>query len=94
MTSSWQVSSEQVHLFLAPHLGDPGLIPGTPRWVDLDDGDPEKWRAILWPVVYWAVDQDARQTALAEASRAISMAVDWPRIVRSRGAAYIPREVA
>jgi hypothetical protein len=93
-TGSREVAWSPVYDLVAPLLGEPGLVPGAPAWCDLDDRDPAKWQALLWAAVWWAVSQDARQTALAEASRAISAAADWPAIARPRSAAYIPREVA
>jgi hypothetical protein len=62
---------------LAPILGTPGLIPGTPAWVALPDDNPDKWRAVLWACLWWVVAEDAHQDAKAEASRAISAAADW-----------------
>lgn len=91
--ASRQVAWAEVHALVKPLLGEPGLVPGSPQWVALDDTDPRKWSALLWAAVYWAVSEDAHQTALAEASRAISTAADWPRIGRARGRAYIPRAV-
>ncbi len=48
--------------------------------------------------MWWALAEDGRQTAMAEASRAISAAADWPAearwIQRRRSSVYIPREVA
>lgn len=98
MIESRAVAWEPVHRLVAPLLGSPGLAPGVPAWVDLDDHDPEKWRAVLWSSVWWAVAEDARQDAMAEASRAISAAADWSAVARGmqrrRSGVYIPREVA
>ena len=80
MTQSRTVAWQPVHALLEPLLGDPGLVPGTPSWCDMADSDPRKWQAVLWSAVWWAVAEDARQTDLAEASRDISTAADWPRI--------------
>jgi hypothetical protein len=96
--ASRQVAWEPVHRLLAPLLGTPVPAPGTPAWVDLDDNDPDKWSAIFWSSMWWALAEDGRQTAMAEASRAISAAADWPAearwIQRRRSSVYIPREVA
>lgn len=94
MTGSRQVACLPVYELLSPLLGRPGLVPGTPEWCDLDDTEPAKWQAVLWAALWWSVEQDARQTSLAEASREISSAADWPAIGRPRGVAYIPRAVA
>lgn len=96
-TASRAVAWEPVHRLVEPFLGEPGLAPGTPPWSDLGDDDPRKWSAILWASVWWAVAEDARQADMAEASRAISAAADWPRIAQravQRRGVYIPREVA
>lgn len=93
---SRQVAYLPVYELVAPLLGRPGLVPGTPQWVALDDTDPAKWRAIMWSAVWWAVAEDGRQAALADASREISTAADWPGLAsaihrRRTSAAYIPR---
>lgn len=94
MNGSRQVTYLPVYELLAPLLGDPGLVPGTPAWCQLDDDSPEKWQAVLWAAMWWAVAEDARQAALAEASRSVAAEADWSRIGRPRGTAYIAREVA
>lgn len=95
---SRQVSFEPVYELLSPLLGDPGLIPGTPVWCQLDDTDPAKWQAVLWAALWWTVAQDARQAAQSDAAREISAATDWSalarRIAQGRGHAYIPRRNA
>lgn len=97
MISSRQVAYYPVYTLLAPLLGAPGLIPGTPEWCQLDDTDPAKWSAVLWCAVWWCLEQDARQAAMADASRAISESADWSRIsreIRGHSGLYIPRVVA
>lgn len=81
--SSREVNLFAVQQFLAPHLGDPELIPGTPSWTQLPDDDGAKWRAILWAAMWWAVSEDARQDAIAEAGEAISAAKDWSKASRA-----------
>lgn len=97
-TDSRQVSYLPVYELLAPHLADPGLIPGTPAWVQLDDADDAKWRAVLWTAVWWALDQEVRQENLADASKAVAAAEPWPAIAQyihsGRGNAYVPRRTA
>ena len=75
--SSREVNLFAVHQFLAPHLGNPDVIPGTPSWTQLPNGDSAKWRAVLWAAMWWAVAEDARQDAVAEAGQAISGADNW-----------------
>ncbi|MCQ4359661.1 DUF2742 domain-containing protein [Mycobacterium gordonae] len=97
MITSRQVAYLPVYDMLHPLLGTPGLIPGTPVWCQLDDTDPSKWRAVLWAAVWWCLEQDARQAAMADASREISNAADWSgvsREIRRRSGVRIPREVA
>jgi hypothetical protein len=94
---SRQVAYLPVYELVSPLLGDRGPIPGTPAWCQLDDNDPEKWRAVLRAGVWWTLNEDARQAALADASREISGSTDWPQIsrtIRCRSGIYIPREVA
>ncbi len=90
--SSRQVSYLPVYELLSPVLGDPGLIPGTPEWCELDAADPAKWQAILWAAVWWSLAADGRQAALVDASHAISHCHPWTRVGRGRGDAYIPRK--
>ncbi len=92
--ASRQVSYLTVYELVSPILGDPGLIPGTPAWCQLDEADPAKWQAVLWAAVWWSLAADTRQEALADASREISAAAAWSTIGRDRGRAYIRREVA
>jgi hypothetical protein len=84
MTSigSRQIAYLTVYELISPILGQPGLIPGTPAWCELDDEDPEKWRAVLWAAVWWCVDHEARQEAMADAGREISSAADWSAVSR------------
>lgn len=97
MTGSRAVAWQPVHALVEPFLGEPGLAPGTPPWNALDARDPRKWQAVLWASVWWAVAEDARQTAMAQTSRDIATAADWRRIAQraiQRRGVYIPREVA
>lgn len=90
-----QIAWFDVYQFVAPHLPSQIVLPGTPAWLDLDDTDPLKRRNLLWPVIWWCLEQDARQTALADASRQISTAAPWAalaqRIQNGRGDAFIRR---
>lgn len=98
MTDSRQVTWLPVYELVAPLLGEPGLVPGTPAWMHLDDANPAKWSALLWAAVWWALDQDARQEAAADASKVVARAADWPHIARciraGRGGAYVPRKAS
>lgn len=87
-----------VYELLTPLLGDPGLIPGTPVWCQLDDTDPVKWQAILWAAVWWAVGQDGRQVAIDQAAESIAAEQNWNtqanRLRGRSGSAYVPRRAA
>lgn len=96
---SRQIAWWPVYKLLAPQLGAcPPPLPGTPTWQQLPDDHPDKHRSLLWAAVWWCLEQDTRQTAMAEASREISSAADWSELAQSirngRGDAYIPRKGA
>lgn len=80
--TSREVNCFAVHRFLAPHLGDPDVIPGTPSWTQLPDDDAAKWRAVLWSAMWWAISEDARQNAIADAGEQVSAAQDWSQVSR------------
>lgn len=71
------------------------LTAGTPAWQALDDHQPDKLAAVLAAGVHHALRLDLRQETVADASKAVAAAEDWPAIARSiragRGPAYIPR---
>lgn len=71
------------------------LIAGTPSWCGMADHDARKLMALILGGVREAIQNDARQEALADASREVSTAADWPavaqRVRNGRGAAYIAR---
>lgn len=50
---------------------------GTLAWQELPDGHPAKTAAVLDAAQHWALYLEGRQAAMAEASQAISGAVDW-----------------
>lgn len=80
--SSREVQFYPVYKLLAPMLTCPSLIPGTPAWCQLDDTDPAKWQAILWAAVWWAIAEECRQDALADAGEQISAAENWADVAR------------
>jgi Protein of unknown function (DUF2742) len=73
------VSWSSVHEHVAPMLEQVGSWPmvGTPAWCALPDDDPAKWAALLDAAQHWALRVETCQEARAEASHAISAAVDW-----------------
>ncbi|BBZ57064.1 hypothetical protein MPHO_40560 [Mycolicibacterium phocaicum] len=97
--SSREVSWWPVYQLLAGHLGkQPTVIAGTPAWHELPDNHPDKWRAVLWAAVWWALDTDTRQEHLADAGKKIAEAVDAnalaQNIIQGRGPAYVERRSA
>lgn len=82
--SSQQVSWWSVHKFVAAVLDQANGWPmlGTPAWCSLAHEDPQKWCALLDGAQHHALRLELNQEARAEASRAVSEAVDWPRVSR------------
>lgn len=71
--------------------------PGTPSWCELADGDPRKLLALAQFGVHHALRIETAQQAGAEASKAMSNALNWSEVSRQtqrRRGAYIPRAVA
>lgn len=80
--SSREVNLFAVHQFLAPYLGDPEFVPGTPSWTQLPDDDSAKWRAVLWAAMWWAVAENTRQEARAQAAENVWEGEDWTYVAR------------
>lgn len=55
---------------------------GTPAWCDLNDDHPGKLAAVLNAAEGAAYTANVEQTALGEASKAVSCAADWSAIAR------------
>ena len=76
---------------------DPTLIAGSPRWCGTPDDDARKMLALILGGVRDALRNDTNQEQMADVSKAVAAAADWPAIARSiqrhRGA-YIPRRTA
>lgn len=81
---SQQVSWWSVHEFVAAVLNQVNGWPtaGTPAWCSLARDDPRKWAALLDGAQHWALRVETWQEAHAEASRAVSDAIDWPALSR------------
>jgi hypothetical protein len=81
---SQQVSWWSVHEFVSAVLNQVNDWPmlGTPAWCCLAHDDPRKWSALLDGAQHWALRLETCQEARAEASRAVSGAVDWPNVSR------------
>jgi hypothetical protein len=92
---SQQVSWWSVHEHVAEQLEQVGSWPmaGTPVWCDLPDGHPAKTAALLDAARHWVLRVETCQQARADASRAISAAVD-PRALAGavRKRAQLSRE--
>ncbi|HUH70030.1 MAG TPA: DUF2742 domain-containing protein [Mycobacterium sp.] len=96
---SAQVSWWDVHDFVAPVLARAGEWPivGTPEWCAMPVDHPAKIAAVFDAARHWALRVETCQTALAEASRAVSAAEDWSGIanqISRRCGVYRRREVA
>ena len=74
----------RVYTFVAPLIEQLGPLswPGSPSWCELSDHDPRKLAAVLVAGVLWSLNQDARQNASNQASRAIAASADWGAISR------------
>jgi hypothetical protein len=83
---SQQVSWELVHQFLEAAVAQANCGPlpwaGTPEWCAMADGDPRKLLALAAAGEHHILRVEVAQTARGEASRAVSAAVDWPKIAR------------
>lgn len=101
---SQQVRSSELIAELLPALNTlarqhgPSPMPGTTAWLALPYDDPRRRIGLGWAALCWAIEQDAKQAAIAGASRAVSAAGDWAEIARAaagrRSTSYIPRKDA
>lgn len=86
--SSRSVDFSSVCEWVAPRMDSvedwPGL--GTAEWRSLPADDPRRWAAVLDAARHWALVLERNQTAMAEASRAVSAAADWGKIARRNNA--------
>jgi Protein of unknown function (DUF2742) len=85
-TASQQVSWWSTHTFLDAMLAQANVGPlpaaGTPAWCAMADGDPRKLLALAVDGEHHVLRKEVAQTAHADASRAISGAVDWRALSR------------
>jgi hypothetical protein len=81
---SQQVSWWSVREFIMPVLNQANGWPllGTPAWCSLAHEDPRKWCALLDGAQHHALRLELNQEARAEASKAVSGAVDWSALSR------------
>ncbi|OBB35322.1 hypothetical protein A5755_21905 [Mycolicibacterium fortuitum] len=77
-------------------------LPGSPAWCGMADDDARKLLSLVLGGVREALTNDTHQTAMAEASQAISAAADWTAMARAQlrharavtSGAYIPRKAS
>ncbi|OBI90964.1 hypothetical protein A9X00_18230 [Mycobacterium sp. 1245805.9] len=55
---------------------------GIPAWCALSDTDPVKLAAVFDAASHWALRLETCQQSRAEASQAISAALDWAAVAR------------
>lgn len=79
------------HEFIAALVAQYNHLPtaGTPAWLQLDDADPRKLLALAAAGEHHVLRVEASQTAMADASKAVSVSPNWR--TRPRGASYIAR---
>ncbi|MCV7034696.1 DUF2742 domain-containing protein [Mycobacterium heckeshornense] len=81
---SRQVSWWPVHQFLESVLSQAKYeclpMAGTPAWCALADRDPRKLLALAVAGEHHVLRMETAQEALAEASKAVAAAADWPAI--------------
>ena len=78
----WPSVSDVVRPVLSRHPDYPML--GTPAWRALHTDDPRAVAAIFAGAEQWALQQWIAQEADAEASHAITSAVDWPAVAQRK----------
>jgi hypothetical protein len=71
-----------VHVYVEARLVADAPLLGTPAWCALTDDDPAKLSAVLDGGQHFALRLDAAQEAAAEASQAVSAAVDWRAVAQ------------
>jgi hypothetical protein len=98
VSASRQVSWWDTHEYLDAYLAQANLGPipaaGTPAWRELDDSDPRKLLALAVAGEHHILRTEVAQSAMADASRAVSAAADWGQVareVRQRNEFYAER---
>ena len=78
------VSFRAVHRFVLPALNAVKTWPmaGTAAWRALAHDHPAKWAALLDAAQHHVLRVELAQEAMAEASKAVSEAADWPAVAR------------
>lgn len=73
-----------VHRFVLPMLTKVGSWPmlGTAAWRALATDDPARWASLLDGGQHWALRLELNQEALAQASKDVASAADWPAVAR------------
>jgi len=83
VAAAQQVSWWDTHVFISKLTAHLNLPPaGTPEWCAMADGDPRKLLALAVAGEHHVLRVEVAQEAHAEASKAISCAVDWSKVAR------------
>lgn len=84
ISSSRQVAWWPVHEFVVHLVAQVGHLPvaGTPAWQALSDDDPRKLLSLAVAGEHYVLRVETAQEAMAEASRAVAAAADWPQVAR------------
>jgi hypothetical protein len=86
MSASQQVNWWETHRFIEAAIAQANLGPipaaGTLAWCELDDSDPRKLLALAVAGEHHVLRVEVAQSAMADASRAVSDAADWPKVAR------------
>lgn len=82
--ASQQVSWWSVHEFVTELVKQANVGPlppaGTPAWCAMTAGDPRKLLSLAIAGEHHALRVETAQMGRAEASRAVSVAADWPAV--------------
>jgi len=81
--ASRQVSWWDTHTFISGLTANLKLpLAGTPAWCALSDDEPRKLLALALAGEHHVLRVEVAQEALAEASRDVAAAADWPQVSR------------
>lgn len=81
-TVSWWPVHQYLERTRQAH-GSPTLpAPGTLAWCEMDDADPLKLLALAVDDEHLVLFREMRQEALADASKTVAAAADWPAVAR------------
>lgn len=78
----WWSTHEYLEAYRAQANLGPIPAAGTPGWCALEFDDPRKLLALALDGEHYVLRCEVAQSAMAEASRAVSGAADWPKVAR------------